>query len=132
MQKEPSLGFFLKILSKNVNYIAQNERKDKFCPLMYINIHCGKYTIISLKEMVLMNMPSELTVRESAIIQMLFSTGVRISELRNLRIIDLNLMERTAVIAGKDTERTVRFSEVCSILLSKHISDNHSGSEYVF
>ena len=49
-------------------------------------------------------------IRDIAIIDLLYSTGIRVGELVNLNISDVNLQQRECVVYGKgDKERRVYF-----------------------
>ena len=46
-------------------------------------------------------------LRDAAVIEMLFATGIRISELCSLRLTDVNLYERTILIYGKGSKERI-------------------------
>ena len=81
--------------------------------------------------------------RDQAIIELLFSSGLRVSELVNLTLQDLNLKERMMRIVGKgNKERIVPFSLKTQKTLSVYLentrkqlisdSGNMIGTNYVF
>lgn len=81
--------------------------------------------------------------RDQAIIELLFSSGLRVSELVNLTLQDLNLKERMMRIVGKgNKERIVPFSLKTQKTLSIYLentrkelianSGNNIGTNYVF
>lgn len=58
------------------------------------------------------NKNSQITLRDAAILQTLFSTGLRVSELTNLNIDDINLERGEFMVRGKgDKERIVFLSD---------------------
>lgn len=68
-------------------------------------------------------------VRDLAIIDLLYSTGMRVGELVNLNIADINFEERECVVFGKgDKERKVYFDAKAKLhleeYLNKRVDDN--------
>jgi integrase/recombinase XerD len=62
--------------------------------------------------------------RDIAIIDLLYSTGMRIGELVNLDISDINFGERECIVYGKgDKERRVYFDAKTKLHLSKYIKE---------
>lgn len=62
------------------------------------------------------------TVRESALIEIGFSTGCRISEVSDASISDIDFENRRMVVIGKgDKQREVYFSVKCRMLLQEYI-----------
>lgn len=59
-------------------------------------------------------------LRDSAMLELLYATGARVSELCGLNIADLNLDRRTARVTGKgDRQRTVPFGEAAAEALRR-------------
>lgn len=70
--------------------------------------------------------------RDFTIISFLIYTGVRVGELINIRIEDVNLEENYVRIKGKgDKERFVPITEELSIILQRHLKEPHY-SDYLF
>ncbi len=74
--------------------------------------------------------------RDRLILEMLYATGVRVSELVNIKISDIS-GDRTIKILGKgNKERIVRYGEYCEEILKLYLSDGHyklnDSSEYLF
>ena len=68
---------------------------------------------------------SIIGIRDSLIIEMLYSTGIRVSELVNIRIKDISTSDKTIKILGKgNKERIVYYGSRCSELLSKYLRDS--------
>lgn len=62
--------------------------------------------------------------RDILILEMLYSTGTRISELVNIKIKDINFSERKILVFGKGRkEREVFFGSRCAELLDKYLND---------
>lgn len=67
---------------------------------------------------------------------MLYSTGIRVSELANLKLKDINFGEHKILILGKgNKERYVYYGTKCQKLLDKYLSDGRTmypASAYLF
>lgn len=60
--------------------------------------------------------------RDAALIRMFMCTGIRLSELTNLTIDAIDLVNCTAVVTGKgDKERTVRFDLNCATAIKRYL-----------
>ncbi len=73
--------------------------------------------------------------RDRLILEMLYATGVRVSELVNIKISDIG--DHTIKILGKgNKERIVRYGDYCEEILKMYLDDGHyklnSSSEYLF
>ncbi len=75
----------------------------------------------------LLNQPDISTlegIRDRAIIEILYSTGVRLDELVNLKIPDVDMKNNTARVIGKgDKERVVPFGKQAFFWIEKYISE---------
>lgn len=73
------------------------------------------------------------TDRERALIEFLFSTGCRASEVRMLKITDVDFNKNQAVVFGKGSkERVVFFTDKAKLLILNYIDNRKQESEYVF
>ena len=73
------------------------------------------------------------TPREKALINILFSTGVRREELTKIKMSDLNLQDRSIKIHGKGGKiRTVYFSARCELAIEDYVNSKKFKSEYLF
>ncbi len=76
--------------------------------------------------------------RDLLILEMLYATGVRVGELVNIKLKDINMSLKKITILGKgNKERLVMYGEYCDEILKKYISDgrnklNKNDSEYLF
>lgn len=81
----------------------------------------------------LLNYPDTKTksgLRDSLILELLYSSGIRVSELSNIKIEDINQREKKILILGKgNKERYVYYGSKCENLLNKYLI-NHD-SEYL-
>ena len=72
-------------------------------------------------------------IRDLALIEFLYSTGCRVSEVSHLDIWDIDFEKSECVVVGKgNKERIVYLSPVCSMYLQKYISDRKMQSDSLF
>lgn len=65
---------------------------------------------------------TNLGVRNRMILELLFATGVRVSEAVNIKIVDINFKAREIKIIGKGKKaRIVYFNKVCQEVMSKYV-----------
>ena len=66
-----------------------------------------------------------LGLRNRLIMELLYATGVRVSELVNIKIKDINNSERSIIVTGKgDKSRIVFFNEITKKCLNKFIKES--------
>ena len=71
--------------------------------------------------------------RDLAMIDLLYSTGIRVGELVNLNIDDIDLEGRECVVYGKgDKERKVYFDAKTKVHLKKYISEREDNNKALF
>ena len=71
--------------------------------------------------------------RDLAMIDLLYSTGIRVGELVNLNISDLNLEQRECVVFGKgNKERKVYFDAKAKVHLQEYIESRSDGNPALF
>lgn len=71
--------------------------------------------------------------RDLAIIDLLYSTGIRVGELVNLNIDDINLDGRECIVYGKgDKERRVYFDAKAKVHLKEYIEERQDENEALF
>ena len=77
----------------------------------------------------LFNVPDLKTVlgiRDRLIMEILYATGIRVGELVNIKIKDINKSERTILIHGKGSkERFANYGEYASDILKLYLSDSY-------
>lgn len=72
-------------------------------------------------------------IRDIAIIDLLYSTGIRVGELVNLNISDVNLQQRECVVYGKgDKERRVYFDAKAKIHLQAYLDTRSDADPALF
>lgn len=76
--------------------------------------------------------------RDSLILEMLYATGVRVGELVNIKVSDIDLGRRNIIILGKgNKERFVTYGEYCEDILKTYLNNgrfylNSKSSDYLF
>lgn len=71
--------------------------------------------------------------RDLAIIDLLFSTGMRVGELVNLDISDINFEERECIVYGKgDKERRVYFDARTKLHIQKYLENRQDNNKALF
>lgn len=71
--------------------------------------------------------------RDLAIVDMLYSTGIRVGELVKLDKTDINFHERECIVYGKgDKERRVYFDAKTKLHLKKYLSERNDSSKALF
>ena len=70
---------------------------------------------------------SDLGVRNLLILELLFATGIRVSELVNIKLDDIDIKNREIKIFGKGGKsRIVYFNKVCQKVLIDYLNNNRS------
>lgn len=71
--------------------------------------------------------------RDLAIIDLLYSTGIRVGELVHLNIADVNLEQRECIVFGKgDKERRVYFDAKAKVHLKEYLASRRDGNPALF
>lgn len=87
---------------------------------------------LSIEELEIVRESCE-TLRERALIEVLYSTACRLSEVNNLKISDLNYSDKSMRVIGKgDKERIVYLSEKSYYYLNKYLMSRNDQCEYLF
>ena len=72
-------------------------------------------------------------IRDVAMIDLLYSTGIRVGELVNLNISDVNFEQRECIVYGKgDKERRVYFDAKAKIHLQKYLESRNDSDPALF
>ena len=115
-----SLKSYFKFLY-NKNYINVNPAELLCLPKNEIKLP-NYLTIIDLEKIYEL----DLSLRDKLIVELLYSTGIRLSELVNIKISDINFYDKTIKVLGKENkERYVLFGIVCSKLLKEYINNEN-------
>lgn len=119
------------IVKTNVFSLVNGPKKSKKLPRYF------EYN--ELEE--LFNVPDTRTPlgqRDSLILEMLYATGVRVGELVNIKVSDIDLGRRNIIILGKgNKERFVTYGEYCEDILKTYLNNgrvilNIKQSDYLF
>ena len=109
----------------NNNYIKSNPTnliglpKNQFRLPKYLNIEELEKTLS------IPDKSNKLGKRDLLILEMFYSTGVRLSELINIKICDIDIKNRTIKVTGKgNKERIVFFSKECSKYLDDYLKNS--------
>ena len=120
-----------KIVKSNVFSLVNGPKRSKKLPRYF------EYN--ELEE--LFNVPdirTPLGQRDSLILEMLYATGVRVGELVNIKVGDIDLGRRNIIILGKgNKERFVTYGEYCEDILKTYLNNgrvilNIKQSDYLF
>lgn len=120
-----------KIVKSNAFSLVNGPKKSKKLPRYF------EYN--ELEE--LFNVPDTRTPlgqRDSLILEMLYATGVRVGELVNIKVSDIDLGRRNIIILGKgNKERFVTYGEYCEDILKTYLNNgrvilNIKSSDYLF
>lgn len=72
-------------------------------------------------------------VRDRAMIEVFLSTGVRASELANIKKSDINFTERTIKILGKGSKwRTVYYNKATAVYVKRYLDTRKDDSDFLF
>ena len=113
-------GFYRYLMVKDVvsvNYfkLLSNPKKEKKVP---------NYLQYDEFEKIIRSIPCDtaLGIRNSLLIELLYATGIRVSELVNIKLKDITIKEKSIRIIGKgNKERIVYYGEYASIALKKYL-----------
>ncbi len=103
------------LIKKNPYLYVSLPKKEKKLP-RYVNYE-DLDLILSIPDLETKN-----GIRDRLILEILYGTGIRVSELCNIEFKDVDLREKTIRIVGKgDKERIVLYGEYCSEILDKYL-----------
>lgn len=84
------------------------------------------------EEVILMRMQIH-NLRDKAIFEMLLSSGVRVGELTNMKISDIDFNENSVWVIGKgNKERKVYFSDECKVVLRMYLNSREDKNPALF
>ena len=120
-----------KIVKSNVFSLVNAPKKSKKLP-RYIEYN-------ELEELFLVpDTNTSLGQRDLLLLEMLYATGVRVGELVNIKVKDIDLGRRNIIILGKgNKERFVTYGEYCEDILKRYLNDgyillNKNNLDYLF
>ncbi len=107
------------IIKTNVFSLVKGPKKSKKLPRYFEYNELEELFNVSDKR-------SPLGQRNALIIELLYATGVRIGELVNIKIKDIDLNRRCILILGKgNKERYVTYGEYCQEALNLYLNDGY-------
>lgn len=120
------------LVNRNMFKYISLPRKEKLLP-KYVNSNDLDIIFDSIK------LDNKVGIRNRLIFELLYATGIRVSELCNICISDIDINQRTIRIVGKgNKERIVIFNHTCSDILSLYLDEarclflNGKNSKYLF
>lgn len=121
-----SLRSFFKYLKKeeiidnNPCTLISNPKLDKKLP-KYLNFEETERLLNAL------NTDTKEGIRDSLILEILYSTGIRVSELVNIKFNDVSLSNKTIIVNGKGSkQRIVYFGEKCEKKLELYMKKSYN------
>ena len=112
------------LIDENPMRLISNPKIDKTLP-NYLN-YDDLEKLLSYPDI-----ETKFGLRDALILEMLYSSGVRVSELVNIKLKDINFNERKILILGKgNKERYVYYGFKCEKLIEKYLKLDHKNSEY--
>lgn len=118
-----------KLIDNNLFSDVKNPRKVRGLPNFLTDKEITKLLDVSFDNL--------LFERNSLIIEILYSTGIRVSELVNIKICDINKYDKTIIILGKgNKERVVYYGKLLQEKLEKYTNNtrkllNKNNSDYL-
>ena len=120
-----------KIVKSNVFSLVNAPKKSKKLPRYF------EYN--ELEELFLVpDINTSIGQRDLLLLEMLYATGVRVGELVNIKVKDIDLGRRNIIILGKgNKERFVTYGEYCEDILKRYLNDgyillNKNNLDYLF
>jgi len=107
------------IIEKNIFSLVNNPKKERSLPKFINNYELDKmFEVFDLR--------SELGQRNRLILEILYATGIRVSELINIKINDIDKYNMSIKIKGKgNKERYVFYGSYCEDILNMYLSDGY-------
>ncbi len=132
-RKISSLKSFYKFLYKN-DYIDKKNYPLSKVSLPKLEKKLPKFIYYNdLLEIINESNNSKDNIRDRLIIEMLYATGVRVSELVNIKVSDIDFNNRRIIICGKgNKERIVYYGEYAEEVLKEYLDVHIRKSDYLF
>lgn len=105
----------VKLIDNNIFRRVKNPKLEKKLP---------NYLSISEVEQILKDIEedSDEAIKNKCLFELLYATGIRVSEEANIKLSDINLKEKTILIMGKGSkERLVYYNNYASDILDKYL-----------
>ncbi|MBE6139693.1 MAG: tyrosine recombinase XerC [Firmicutes bacterium] len=117
-------------IKNNPSLLISNPKLEKRLP-KYLNFDEVERLLSSFDN------NSFMGIRNSLILEILYSTGIRVSEITNIKLNDISLSNKSIMVTGKgNKQRIVYFGSKCLNLLDSYIKKsypilNENGSDYL-
>lgn len=121
----------VKVINNNIFLSIRNPKVSKKLP-NYLSIVETENILDSMKE------DNNKDIRDKCLFELMYSTGLRVSEVSNIKIKDIDLKEKSIRVLGKGSkERIVYFGDVCLNYIDKYLNIRNefiknSDIEYLF
>ena len=107
------------IISNNPCTLISNPKKEKRLP-KYLNYNDTEQLLNAFDN------SNYIGLRNSLILEILYSTGIRVSEITNIKFKDINMSDKTIKIKGKgNKERYAYFGTKCSKLIKEYCKNSY-------
>ena len=108
-----------KIIDNNPCTLISNPKKEKRLP-KYLNYEDTEKLLNAFDN------NNYIGLRNSLILEILYSTGIRVSEITNIKFKDINMSDKTIKITGKgNKERYAYFGTKCSNLIKDYCKNSY-------
>jgi site-specific recombinase XerD len=113
-----SFAKFLTTYGINLNLTLKRPRIDKKLPI-YLSVDEIFHLLDSIADN---ELPSKHPIRDKAIFELLYATGIRCSELVNIKLRDIDMQQKTIRILGKgNQERIALFGDKAKLKIHEYL-----------
>ena len=106
-----------KIIDNPFSYVTLPKKEKKLPQYLNYNEMSEIFDVIDTSTL--------LGLRNRLIMELLYATGIRVSELVNIKINDVDMSNRSIMVTGKgDKERIVFFNEICQKILKEYLAES--------
>lgn len=124
---------FLRTQGIRLNLKLQRPRLEKKLPI-YLSVDEMFHLLDKVKDQ---QLPTKYPIRDKAILELLYATGIRCSELTNIRFGDIDMVNKTIRIVGKgNKERIVLFNNKAKKKLVEYLTTERAhitnGNDFIF
>ena len=115
-----------KVLDNPFSYVTLPKKEKKLPQYLNYNEMIEIFEVIDTSDL--------LGLRNRLIMELLYATGIRVSELVNIKIDDIDISNRSIRVTGKgDKERIVFFNEITKKIMKDYLSESRDSrkSDYL-
>jgi len=114
-----------KKIGKNPATIVKSPRLERKLP--------GFLTESQIREVLELKPPKEISYRDKAILELFYASGLRVKELVNLKITDVDFENKILKVKGKgEKERIVPFGNYALLAIKEYLEKRKDNSPYLF